>query len=78
MADELGLKAAGKCPQCGQRYAEDLVPEARRAATLSLPKLAHAATGEDAVRLRALGRARRQTASRSRASRPARRATRLS
>lgn len=59
MVDELGLKVVGKCPRCGERYAEDLVPEARRAATLRLLKLAHAATGEDAARLRTLSGARR-------------------
>ena len=61
MVDELGLKVVGKCPKCGERYAEDLVPGARRAATLRLLKLAHAATGEDAARLRASSRARRET-----------------
>lgn len=61
MVDELGLKVVGKCPKCDERYAEDLVPEARRAATLRLLKLAHGATGEDAARLRALSRARRET-----------------
>jgi len=61
MVDELGLKVVGKCPKCGERYAEDLVPGARRAATLRLLKLAHAATGEDAARLRALSRARGET-----------------
>jgi hypothetical protein len=30
MVDELGLKVVGKCPKCGERYAEDLVPQARR------------------------------------------------
>ena len=61
MVDELGLKVVGKCPKCGERYAEDLVPGARRVATLRLLKLAHAATGEDAARLRALSRARGET-----------------
>jgi hypothetical protein len=65
MNDEAELKVIGRCPKCGERYADDLVPEARRAGVLRLLKQMHEATGEDAQRLRELSRrsrARREAA----------------
>ncbi len=59
MADEAELKVIGRCPKCGERYADDLVPEARRAGVLRMLKQMHEAAGEDAERLRELSRRRR-------------------
>ena len=56
MNDEAELKVIGRCPKCGERYADDLVPEARRRGVLRLLQQMHEATGEDADRLRELSR----------------------